>query len=74
MQGAIFPRPVKLGAGATRWPLSKLIEYESRQRGTEPPEISPAQERYLTASETAARLGVGVGTIWRWSARAAAAA
>ena len=63
-----YPTPIHFGPGCTRWPLSTVLAYEAACAGVVAPELSPDQERYLTASQLASRHGVGEATVWRRAA------
>lgn len=65
-----FPVPTRI-YGATRWRLSDLVEHEAGCRGEPAPEeLTPSEERYLSVSMVAKRLGVSRRTVWRWVAQA----
>lgn len=66
-----FPQPVRIANGTTRWPLSGILQFEAERAGAQAPRLDPKEERYLSARNVAARLSVGVSTVWRWTAQSA---
>jgi predicted DNA-binding transcriptional regulator AlpA len=68
MRSLSFPTPIRVSPGCTRWPLSRLLEYEAACGAVAVPELMPSQERYLSVRQVAERLGISVASVWRRSA------
>lgn len=68
--GTAIPRQ----SGTSRWRLSDILAFEAARAGEPAPRIEPQADRYLAARDVAARLGVTISTIWRWTTESARAA
>ena len=69
-----FPAPTKLGPNCSRWPLSRLEQYEAGRAGREYTPRPTDQEIYLTDIQVAARYNVARNSVWRWARESEAAA
>lgn len=69
-----FPHPVKLGPNCSRWPLSRLEQYEAARIGDEYKPRPTADEIYLTDYQVATRYGVHKNSVWRWARESEGAA
>jgi hypothetical protein len=62
-----FPKPIKLSSNCSRWPLSRLEQYEAERVGHEYKQRLPADEVYLSDYQVAARYNVHKNSVWRWA-------
>ncbi len=68
MSSPSFPTPIRVSPGCTRWPLSRLLEYEAGCGAVPVHELTPSEERYLSVRQVAERLGISAASVWRRSA------
>lgn len=62
-----FPKPIKLGANCSRWPLSALEAYEAERSGRPHHRRATGDEVYLSDVQVAARYSVARNSVWRWA-------